>query len=151
ASREPHFVMPRLLLRFVSLATCALVATASARAQGPLTPPGAPAPTQKSLQEIWDKLGAVEAKAAALEQQNTTLQNQVVEQQFFLATVFQDQLPWRLTPVDAARGTGYYTSLAFCPDGRPAISYQDISNADLRFARFNGTSWSNVTVDAEGG
>lgn len=40
----------------------ALTATA-AFAQGPLTPPGAPAPTGKSLTEIYDKAEAADAKA----------------------------------------------------------------------------------------
>jgi formylglycine-generating enzyme required for sulfatase activity len=37
-------------------------------AQGALTPPGAPAPTQKSLQEIWDKLQANELELQSLRQ-----------------------------------------------------------------------------------
>jgi hypothetical protein len=32
--------------------------------QGSLTPPGAPKPTMKSLPEIWDKLGGLEAQTA---------------------------------------------------------------------------------------
>jgi sulfatase modifying factor 1 len=35
-------------------------------AQGTLTPPGAPAPTQKSLQEIWDKLEALSQRVETL-------------------------------------------------------------------------------------
>lgn len=30
---------------------------------------------------------------------------------------------------------GFYTSLAFGPDGGPAISYDDFSNQNLKFAR----------------
>jgi hypothetical protein len=33
----------------------------SAFAQGPLTPPGAPQPTMKSLQEIWNELQSVKS------------------------------------------------------------------------------------------
>src|SRR5262245_18616605 len=113
-------LLPRVLI-------CAsLLATIDLRAQGSLTPPGTPAPTQKSLQQIWDKLGAVETRAAALEHQSVALQSEVTllktsaaQQQFFLATVFQDQLPWRLTTVDATGNTGQYTSLAFGQDRQP--------------------------------
>ena len=45
---------------------------------------------------------------------------------------------------------GSDTSLAFGPDGQPAISYYDDSNSDLKFARFNGNSWSRTTVDSAG-
>jgi hypothetical protein len=55
---------------------------------------------------------------------------------------------WSTVTVDAAGNTGYVTSLAFGPDGQPAISYWDSGNCDLRFARFDGNKWSAVTVDA---
>jgi len=37
--------------------------------------------------------------------------------------------------VDSAGSVGRHTSLAFGPDGQPAISYFDDSNGDLKFAR----------------
>jgi hypothetical protein len=37
--------------------------------------------------------------------------------------------------VDSAGSVGGHTSLAFGPDGQPAISYYDASNGDLKFAR----------------
>ena len=36
---------------------------------------GAPAPTMKSLQEIWDKIGDLETQVTALETQNQSLTN----------------------------------------------------------------------------
>jgi formylglycine-generating enzyme required for sulfatase activity len=45
------------------------------RAEGPLTPPGAPTPTMKTLQEIWDKIGDLETQVAGLEAQNAVLEN----------------------------------------------------------------------------
>ena len=156
--RLPQF--PRCLAGWLAFAT--LNVAIEARAQGSLTPPGAPAPTQKSLQEIWDMLGALEMRASTLESQNATFQSQntalrsdvtalktaATQERHFLESIFQDQLPWRVTTVDSAGATGEYTSLAFGPDGQPAISYYDKINGDLRFARFNGTSWSTFTVDA---
>jgi hypothetical protein len=43
---------------------------------------------------------------------------------------------------------GKFTSLAFGPDGRAAISYSGNNGADLRFARFNGSTWTLATIDA---
>ena len=49
----------------------------SALAQGPLDPPGEPRPTQKSLQQIWDKTETVEGQVARLESQVGDLGTQV--------------------------------------------------------------------------
>jgi formylglycine-generating enzyme required for sulfatase activity len=46
-----------------------LLALPTVRAQGTLTPPGSPAPTQKSLQEIWDKLEKLSSDIPTLIQQ----------------------------------------------------------------------------------
>jgi sulfatase modifying factor 1 len=43
-----------------------LIANPSANAQGALTPPGAPAESQKSLQEIWDALEDIKSEIKAL-------------------------------------------------------------------------------------
>ncbi len=53
----------------------ALLATA-AFGQGTLIPPGAPEPTQKSLQEIWDKVGGLETQVTTVQTQITALKNQ---------------------------------------------------------------------------
>jgi formylglycine-generating enzyme len=55
----------------------ALIGHQSLHAQGSLTPPGAPAPTQKSLQQLWDKLQANELELQSLRQTANATQEQV--------------------------------------------------------------------------
>ena len=129
-------------MKFTILALAAT--TALAFSQGPLLPPGAPAPTQKSLEEIWNKIGVLEAQNSSLQVQLSAVSGLNAISAAGMA------LPWNLETVDAAGFTGYFTSLAFSPDGQPAISYYDGTNGDLRFARFNGTSWATAAVDAVG-
>jgi sulfatase modifying factor 1 len=55
----------------------ALLGHQSLHAQGLLAPPAAPAPTQKSLQELWDKLQANELELQSLRQTANATQQQV--------------------------------------------------------------------------
>lgn len=50
--------------------------SSSLLAQGDLTSPGGPAPTMKSHQEIWDKIGTLETQVTGLEPQASLLQSQ---------------------------------------------------------------------------
>jgi hypothetical protein len=50
---------------------------------------------------------------------------------------------WTRGLVDNARTGVTHTSVAFDSDDRPAVSYYDIRNADLKFARFSGSTWSH--------
>lgn len=131
--------------RILIITATAFATTAHIHAQGPLTPPGAPAPTQKSLQEIWDKIGALEAQNAALQTQNQNLSN-------LLMSIGQANgaIPWQITTVDSTGNLGSYGSLAITPDGQPAISYWSFSNFDLKYAVFNGSIWTHTTVDGTG-
>ncbi len=38
----------------------------------------------------------------------------------------------------------------FGPDGMPAVAYRRFTQNDLKFARYNGNSWSLTTVDSAG-
>lgn len=125
-----------------------VLTTVTAFSQGSLLPPGAPAQTQKSLQEIWDKIGVVEAQNAQLQAQNLLLKSQLTTATLLDAVSPAGlALPWNLRSVDSV---GADTSLAFGLDGQPAISYYDNTNQDLKIARFNGSIWSVSTVDSAG-
>lgn len=57
---------------------------------------------------------------------------------------------WSRQTVDGALDTGDYNSLALDADDNPCISYYDVTNADLKFARWNGSAWAKETVDSTG-
>jgi hypothetical protein len=52
--------------------------------------------------------------------------------------------------VDDTTGGGGHISLAFDKYNRPAFSYYDMSKADLKFARFNGSAWKTTTIASSG-
>jgi hypothetical protein len=53
---------------------------------------------------------------------------------------------WSTTVVDVNGSGGGFISLAFDNLSEPGFSYYDATNADLKFARLNGTVWSKTTV-----
>ena len=61
---------------------------------------------------------------------------------------------WTTITVDSTGTVGEHTSLAVV-DGKPAISYYDQTNADLKFARNSAADgsgmWTTITVDGIGG
>lgn len=109
--------------------------TPVAYAQGSLTPPpGTPAPAMRSLQEIWDKIDALQAEVQSLKELNELRQR--YNQDFYIHYSNGGSLPWQSGIVIGGPGNeGVSTSLAFGPDGQPAISYYDDANDDLKFAR----------------
>ena len=63
---------------FFTLLIALFLSAASVPAQGPLDPPaGSPAPTMKSLQELWDKMELLESQNAALQEQLNAIQGVV--------------------------------------------------------------------------
>jgi hypothetical protein len=61
----------------------------------------------------------------------------------------QTKSGWSTTVVDVNGAGGGFVSLAFDNLSQPAFSYYDAQNADLKFARLNGTTWSKTTVAAK--
>lgn len=119
------------------LALAALAATSGLHAQGSLTPPGAPAPTMKSLQEIWDRVGDVESANAILQAQNTELQQ-------LIAPIYEKlgiQLPWTIETIDSTGDVGAYASLAVAPTGEIGIAYYDANGPDMKYAGNTGSGW----------
>ena len=116
-------------------------------AQGALAPAGPPAPTMKSLQEIWERIDALKvahaANLASLEARNAS-------NLALLLSSLGGILPFQLSTVDSVGQVGEFNSLAFNPGGAPAISYFDRTNLDLKYAVYNGASWDLSTVDSVG-
>jgi len=141
-------------IHFLALLSLA-VGTAPSFAQGPLAPPaGPPAPTMKSLQEIWDKVDALETRATALETQNAALRSQsTLLMQQLSAMVPTSRLAWLISTIDVSLSEN---AMAFGPDGQPAIAYNDpYGSQDLKFARFDGSQWTisvveNIGIDGRG-
>lgn len=125
------------------------VFAATAVAQGSLTPPGPPAPTQKSLQEIWNKVGGLETQLSLTQGDLAQLraENRLLGAVLAGSNV---QFAWSITAVDGAQNVGSYNCIAFGPDGQPTISYYDATGQNLKCARFNGTAWTIATVDSLG-
>ncbi|MFT3786931.1 MAG: hypothetical protein QM770_12320 [Tepidisphaeraceae bacterium] len=51
------------------------------------------------------------------------------------------------TIVDSSADVGYYASIAVDRSGKAAISYYDNTNSGLKYAQFDGASWSNQNID----
>jgi hypothetical protein len=57
------------------------------------------------------------------------------------------QASWLRQTVDVG-DVGDHCSISIL-EGQPAISYYDAANGDLKFARYDGTTWQTMTVDDE--
>jgi|GEM_PF-973621 len=57
---------------------------------------------------------------------------------------------WRFEIVDSEGNVGAVNSIALDSSDYPHISYEDSTNADLKYARWDGAEWLIETVDSEG-
>lgn len=57
---------------------------------------------------------------------------------------------WGIHTVDSSGHVGEYSSIYLDSLDFPMIAYSDGTNADLKFAAYNGTNWSTETVDSAG-
>ena len=107
-------------------------------AQGPLTPPGSPAPTMKSLQEIWDKIGILETENAALKSEVALVRRETVTGLFALMDNAGIPLPWHTTPIPGFPGANLGGTGALNPITKlPAVAFYDGASIHLR--EFDGT------------
>lgn len=56
---------------------------------------------------------------------------------------------WQIQTIDTG-SVGYYNSIAVDLEFNVHISYYDLSNQDLKYAIYDGISWSTYTVDSTG-
>jgi hypothetical protein len=54
-----------------------------------------------------------------------------------------------ITTIDASPMTGQCVSMAIDKNGRPGVAYYDAPNANLKYAHFNGSSWTVEVVDSK--
>lgn len=128
-----------------TLSTALLASSLFAFSQGDLTPPGAPAPTQKSLQEIWDKIDFLEAENESLKQelaanQETTLTG--------LTLLLEDQglsIPWK--ELDPELGGVKETDFAYNPVTGDPVLVAD-TNTRFRVYKYNGSSFDETLISA---
>ena len=53
------------------------------------------------------------------------------------------------TTVDGGTFAGQFLTIAIDSNNRPGIAYYDANNADLKYAHFNGSSWTVLTADSQ--
>jgi len=63
---------------------------------------------------------------------------------------------WATSTIDTGGGTGsstavgFHSSIVVETNGRAYISYQDMTNSDLKYAFYDGNQWSSTTVESIG-
>lgn len=125
-----------------------LTATAAiAFGQGSLTPPGSPAPTMKSLQDIWDRLGDLQDRVDIVQANQSSTEALVLD--LARASGSTVSYVWRTQTVDSDGLVGFSPTLAFPAPGRPAVGYADYTTLSLKHAAFDGSGWAITVVEPE--
>ncbi|WP_353415636.1 hypothetical protein [Haloferula helveola] len=122
--------------------------------QGALTPDSpTPAPTMKSLQEIWDKLCELDERVGALESDASDEASSMEDALAGLGEVLgaTTRYNWSVTTIDSSTDdVGKYASLAISGDHDPAIAYYNATDRDLLFIEQDGSTWDKETIDSYG-
>jgi hypothetical protein len=69
---------------------------------------------------------------------------------FYVPKVEASPSTWSIITVDTTANVGSFSSIALDSIDCPHISYYDVTNGDLKYAKWTGSSWSIETVDADG-
>jgi hypothetical protein len=64
-----------------------------------------------------------------------------------LRVMRSDGTTWTRTEPDTVGVIGQFPSLAFAKNGTLGVAYSDISNGDLKYAQWNGSTWDVEVVD----
>lgn len=67
-----------------------------------------------------------------------------------LRFISRNSKDWNIETVDNRPNVGRFTSLAFTPDGQPAIAYQNFASKDVLYAQYSGSKWILEDVASDG-
>jgi hypothetical protein len=130
-----------------------LASATTAFSQGALSPTTSPAPSMKTLQEIWDKLSELDERVSALEDSAADEASTADDALTGLGEILgaTTRYNWSVSTIDASSdNVGKYASLAFNGNKKPAIAYFSTTANDLLFIEEVGTTWRKETIDSSG-
>ena len=64
------------------------------------------------------------------------------------ATLVDGGSSWSIETVESTNNIGKFTSIALDSNGKPHITYRDVTNMNLRYAHKMGSSWVTTTIDS---
>lgn len=68
----------------------------------------------------------------------------------YSVTVYNSGGVWQTQTVDSTGNVGKSSSIVIDSNNYPHISYQDYTNQDLKYTKWNGSAWSIETIDSTG-